>query len=244
MATKKSYKPFIYLFIGIILILSGALGYDYFVLKPAREIASLKNTTTELQQNITELERTIQQNQTITKTIEVTRQSGAAGFYLLTTIILAIILIIVLLNKKRGAVKKRDEIIKYMRKYSYEKDGVKLYQSLKYIEGYYKADHTFPVALVVYSIFPGFHNQERTIYENRGFLVDKQDLDNVIEDFSAISIKDMINAIKETTWGMRGTHYKPYKTKSYEDEALKQFHAKDEAVREAVEFQKAVEERT
>jgi len=66
----------------------------------------------------------------------------------------------------------------------------------------------------------------------------------VIEDFSAISINNIINQIKETTWGMRGLHYKPYKTKSYEEQAMKEFYGKEEAIKEAVEFKKAVEDRS
>jgi len=236
----KDYKSFFLL--GLVFGIAVGLFYFYKQYNaPLEQLKQQNETILDLEQEIEDLK----QNQTGVGE----KEEGKVNLLTVLLIILSVgmggYILYTKFGKGMGEVKSRAEIIEYMRQYSKDKDGIELFKEVKYTEGYYKADHEFPVALILFTRMQHWiWDTEPPAAYTYGYLVDRRDLDNVLEDFQGMSVKEVINAIKDTTWGMRTPHYKPYKTKSYEEEALKQFSAREETIKEAVEFRKAVEDRS
>lgn len=246
---KSDYK-WIMIFIAVCII--GAFGFIMFktqVQQPLEEAKEKDNIIEQKDAQIAELEQRIKD---IAAEKEVKVDVYKAPWWAWAAIILLIIATAVILYlifyKPQFEEKVRHQIVEHMRKYAKEKDNIKVYHLVKYAEGYYKADFSFPVALVLFTTLktwipvPGI-GMEPPAYSIYGYLTDKKRPDNVLEDFEGLSIKEVVESIKQTTWGMRTPHYKAYKTKSYEEEALKQYQAREETIREAVELKKAIEDR-
>ena len=204
-------RPLIILLIIIIIVPLGVIIVNNQLIKPFQDSS---DRVDELEKNITELQDIIEKNQTITTTTEITRMTGLSWLFLLLTIVFGILVLYLWRKKGLGEPKNRDQVIKDMRKYAEEHDGMKLFKQLKYGQGFYKGDHNYPVAVVLFSLWPDWqYNLEPPEGGVYGYLVDRRDTRNVIEDFQGMTINEVFEDVKKVVWGMRWTHYFDYKVK-------------------------------
>lgn len=221
---KQNFTPFIVIIVIIALVVGAVIIYNKMQ-APFKEesddkdvkIKALEENQTFLQQKINELE-----SEATKEPVE--EKKTISGWTLLLGIALIVCIIYIILSKTKptGTLKKRHEIIDEMRKYADKHDGKQLFQCVAYGQGVYK-ENRFPIAVVLYVLNKTWFADKSNYFSEPpkeqiyGYLVRRDDLEDVFEDFKGMSIKEVKNCIKEVAWGMRWIHYADYKHKATDD---------------------------
>ena len=259
MSERKNYMIFVWLVLLIAIAVGGIYSYNEIVKKPFDIMRQQNSTISELEKNITVLQDIIDKNQTIieTKTVEMKKASWVTVVAIIAALIF-FILWLSMMMKGRGNLKLRHEIIPLMRKYAWEKDGVKVHKQIFYTEGFYKAD----MELAYYAVlFCTSFSWSRKMFEEQknagdfkgysmhieppkefiyGYMGDRRNPEDC-KDIQGMSIADVEKHIKNMEWGLEPPHFKPYKTKSYEQKALQGLEEYTQAVQKDAQYKKDVE---